>query len=40
MFEENYDRVVKPRRVGDIYLYRVRPGDNIYIFAINFNTIV
>ena len=23
MFEDQYDRAVKPRRVGDIYLYRV-----------------
>ena len=24
MFEDQYDRAVKPRRVGDIYLYRVK----------------
>ncbi|MGN1182149.1 MAG: LysM peptidoglycan-binding domain-containing protein [Faecalibacillus sp.] len=38
MFEEDLDRVTKPRRVGDIYLYRVRPGDNVYRIARNFDT--
>ena len=27
MFDEEYERVIHPRRVGDIYLYTVRPGD-------------
>ena len=38
MFEDDYERVFHPRRVGDIYLYTVRPGDNIYRIARNFNT--
>ena len=38
MFEDDYERVIHPRRVGDIYLYTVRPGDNIYRIARNFNT--
>lgn len=38
MFEDDFDRVTKPRRVGDIYLYRVRPGDNVYRIARNFDT--
>ena len=25
MFDEEYERVIHPRRVGDIYLYTVRP---------------
>lgn len=29
MFDEEYERVIHPRRVGDIYLYTVRPGDNV-----------
>ena len=38
MFDEEYERVIHPRRVGDIYLYTVRPGDNVYRIARNFNT--
>ncbi len=38
MFEDDFERVTKPRRVGDIYLYRVRPGDNVYRIARNFDT--
>ena len=38
MFEDQYDRAVKPRRVGDIYLCRVKAGDNIYRIARNFDT--
>ena len=38
MFDEEYERVIHPRRVGDIYLYTVRSGDNVYRIARNFNT--
>ena len=38
MFDEEYERGIHPRRVGDIYLYTVRPGDNVYRIARNFNT--
>lgn len=38
MFEDEFDRVIHPRRIGDIYLYSVRPGDNVYRIARNFNT--
>ena len=38
MFEDDYERVINPRRVVDIYLYNESPVENIYRIARNFNT--
>lgn len=38
MFENQYERTLKPKKVGDVYLYRVKAGDNIYRIARNFDT--
>lgn len=38
MFEDQYDRAPKPKKVGDIYLYRVKAGDNLYRIARYFDT--
>ena len=33
MFDEEYERVIHPRRVSDIYLYTSKTGDNVYRIA-------